>query len=245
MAVELILSELFPAEEAKRVDTHLQKLLPYLNLESVVVVGGLTIRYHLVNAGINYPPRPFNDLDLVAKSPDDVSSAVIKDFLVSHYHPPRGNSFYLVLVDPETKTKVDIFDYSHPPREMIKVKFRNFDLSFQSIEDQLTKTVLDCLKVVENLKIDPKQFQDAKLLMNIANPAKAEENWRSRNLKQYPSSLVDTFKLAEKTIAANPQLLVVKPWHRPGPFDCPDCINTPKFPLTPKEQIYKTLGYIE
>ena len=184
----------FTKSDEIRVDTLLQKLIPHLKKDQFAIVGGLAIRHHLICAGIKYPKRPLNDLDIIAKKADVVLPSVIKDFSVAHYHPQKGSAFYIVLIDPESKTEVDIFDYTQPPKELVKVAFHEYVVNIRSIEDQLVKTVLDTLKVVDRLVVDPKQFQDARLMMQAADMEKAEENWKSRNFKKYPRSLVKALK---------------------------------------------------
>ena len=76
----------YSPEDAQKVTTHLERLFPYLDMNRVILVGGLAIRYHLTKAGVNYPIRGFNDLDLVAEGYDVASPSLTKDFLVYHNH---------------------------------------------------------------------------------------------------------------------------------------------------------------
>jgi hypothetical protein len=62
----------FSEGESERIDKHLSKLVAHLTPGRFVIVGGLAIRYHLQQAGIPYPSRPFNDLDIIAESVDVV-----------------------------------------------------------------------------------------------------------------------------------------------------------------------------
>lgn len=245
MEVRISLVVGFTKSDEIRVKTLLEKLLPHLKKDQFAIVGGLAIRHHLIYAGIKYPKRPLNDLDIIAKSADTVLSSVIKDFLVAHYHPQKGSFFYIVLIEPELKTKVDIFDYTQTPKELLRVPFHEYIVNIQSLEDQLVKTVLDTLKVVDNLVVDPKQFQDARLMMQAADMDKAEENWKSRNFKKYPSSLIKALEKAEDIVRKNPNLSKEKPYRKPRPYICPECVRTSRFPITPMPKIYKTLGYIE
>ena len=57
----------FTKSDEIRVDTLLQKLIPHLKKDQFAIVGGLAIRHHLICAGIKYPKRPLNDLDIIAK----------------------------------------------------------------------------------------------------------------------------------------------------------------------------------
>lgn len=56
----------FSESETQRIQRHLEKLFPHLEQGRFTIVGGLAIRYHLIERGINYPNRPFNDLDIIA-----------------------------------------------------------------------------------------------------------------------------------------------------------------------------------
>ena len=234
----------FSVSDAKRVKTHLTKLLPYIDINKMVIVGGLAIRYLLTKAGIKYPIRPFNDLDLMVKEASDVSPKVSNDFLIYHYHPPRNNSFYIVLVDPVSKTKVDIFDWDPPLEEFITVDFKGYQLKMRSTEDQLVKTVYDIQRISEEKKVDPKQFEDTKLLMQIVDLKKANKIWRKRNFKDYPNSLQKAVERANKIAKQHPEWLQRDPFKIAEPYQCVACKSTKKFKITPMKEIYKILRYV-
>jgi hypothetical protein len=235
----------FTEADKNRVSVHLEKLLPYLSPDQFALVGGLAIRYHLSQRGIDYPVRPFNDLDIIAKDSSVVSPSVTNDFLVYHYHPQVGNSFYIVLVDPGSKTKIDIFNYDPAPKKLITVPFAGQNIQMVSPEDQLVKTVLDITRISDQLRVDPKQFMDAQLLLQIADLNEAEKIWREKYFERYQNSLADTMEQAQQTASAHPEWLKKDPFRKPNPYVCTDCQSTADFPITPMEEIYKVLGYIE
>lgn len=76
----------FSEVESIKVEKHLSKLIPHLTPNKFVIVGGLAIRYHLQKAGIPYPDRPFNDLDIIVENIDVVHPDITKDFLTYHFH---------------------------------------------------------------------------------------------------------------------------------------------------------------
>ncbi len=235
----------FSKRESKKIELHLKKLLPYLDSRNFVIVGGLAIRYYVAKAGLQYPSRPFNDLDIIAKDINILSPEVKKDFIISHYHPKKNTSFYIVLIDPISKTKIDIFDYNFPPEETISVKFGSYLLKIQSIEDQLVKTVFDLQRISPEKLVDPKQFFDARLLMKIADMKKADIFWKKKKFKDYPNPIVEAFQRAEKISQEQPKLLKEKPFRKQASYECPDCVSTPDFPITPMDKIYQLLGYVE
>lgn len=234
----------FSESESERINKHLSKLLPHLTPNQFVIVGGLAIRYHLQQAGIAYPPRPFNDLDIIAESVDVVHPDITNDFLVSHFHQ-KDDFFYFALVDEETRTKVDIFDYEKPPDKVIEVPFGEGFVKIVSIEDQLAQTVYDIQRISEQAKVDPKQFLDARLLSQIADMAKADEIWKKRRNPEYPESITNAIKRAEAIKQEHPEWVQKSPFRKPKPYHCPDCVKSEEFPLTPMDRTYEILGINE
>lgn len=227
-------------------DLFLQKILPHMKKEQFLVVGGLAIRYHLNQHGVTYPLREFNDLDLKAFSIDVIKPSVQKDFLIYHYHPLKNGSFFVALVDPGTKIKVDIFDTTIKHEEYTVLPFHEWKLKIVAIEDQLVKTVYDIGRISEESKVDPKQFSDTDLLLKIANIEKAQKIWGERNYKNYPSSINEAIERAKQIAKEHPEWLKEKPFRRPEPYVCPSCENTSDFKVTPMEEVYKVLGgYVE
>lgn len=234
----------FSEEDSKRIEKHLAKLIPHLTQNKFVIVGGLAIRYHLRQAGIPYPARPFNDLDIIAESLGVVHPDIKNDFLVYHFHQ-KGDSFYFAFVDEETKTKVDIFDYENPPDKVIEVPFGNRSVKLASMEDQLAKTVYDLQRISEEFKVDPKQFLDAKLLSQIADTARADELWKRIRKKEHPESIIDAVQKAESIKQRHPEWVKKSPFRKPSPYHCQDCVKSEEFPLDSMDRIYNVLGNIE
>lgn len=232
----------FFGEEKERIVTHLQRLLPYLKSGEYVIVGGLAIRYHLLSHGINYPQRPFNDLDIIVKNRDVVSSSVSKDFLIYHYHP---KDYFLALADPISRTKVDVFSYYPAPRQTIKVAFEDREVDLVSVEDQLVKTVLDIQRISEEAKVDPKQFSDTRLLMQIADMETANKLWQTNKFEKWPSTITEAVERAEKIAQTHPEWMQEKPFRKPKPYFCSSCQSTNGFEIVPMDEVYKVLEYIE
>lgn len=236
----------FATEDKEKIRTHLHRLLPYLDTERIVIVGGLAIRYYVIQAGIAYPQRPINDLDILAQTVDVLSKAVKNEFLIYHFHPrSEEGKFFIALVDPISKTKIDIFDYTFQTEELQKVVFEDYTLSITSPEDQLVKTVFDIQRISPEAKVDPKQFCDARLLLQIVDRKKAELFWKRKNFSGFPDSLMSAFEKAEIIAKRHPEWLKEKPFQKRKPYICPDCVHRAEFPITPMTEIYKTLGYVE
>lgn len=235
----------FSNKDTQRVETHLKRLLPHLEDGRFVLAGGLAIRYHLITRGVEFPKRPFNDLDIIAQSASVVHPDAVGDFWVYHYHPGDPTHFYIVLFDPVSKTKVDIFNWSNPPVSTMNVHFSQKTLKMRSLEDQLVQTVCDMFRLFTGGITDPKQLSDAKLMLKLADLNLVDHIWRARGFDAKFDSLVKALSEIENLVLKDPGRLKKDPFKRPRPYTCPDCVSTTNFPLTPMEKIYKALGYIE
>lgn len=162
--------------------------------------------------------------------------------MIYHYHP---DDFFLALVEPITKTKVDIFNFYPKPSEIVKVDFEGEKINIVSIEDQLVKTVLDINRISKNKKVDPKQFSDINLLLKIANRKKAEKLWIENNFENLPNSLEDSIKRAQMLSKKHPEWLKSKPFRRLKPYKCLKCKSTRAFKIEPMENIYRILKVVE
>lgn len=221
-----------------KIDQFIGKLLPYLDIENSVFVGGIAINYHLKTS-----IRVFNDIDMVQLNNHTVSPNVTREFMVYHYHK-ISNSNFLALVDPETGIKIDIFPKTLPIHNICKVKIGKYMLSISGLEDQLVKTILDTQRVLSQnpLPVDPKQFSDAKLMLDIADIKHAEKYWSEIS----PSNgLVESFNKAHQHALKNSQLVTSRPFRKPKPYNCKECVDTPQFPITPMKSIYEVLGFVE
>lgn len=232
----------FAKSEQKKIKLHLKKLFPYLKKDGFVIVGGLAIRFHALSNNLSYPKREFNDLDIIVKNPGVVSTKISKEFLVYHYHP---DDFYLALVDPETKTKVDIFNFYPAPKETIKVIFNEEKINIVSVEDQLAKTVLDINRISKKTKVDPKQFFDTKLLLEIVDMRKADKLWKKNNFQNLPKTLNGAISRAKDLSKKHPGWLKMKPFMKTRPYKCLKCKSSNRFNIVPMEKIYNILGYVE
>jgi len=232
----------FSKSESQKIKIDIDKLYHYLQQDNFVLVGGLVIRHHLISRGIDYPPRPINDLDVIVINPSLISTLIQKDFLIYHYHP---DNFYLALVDPITKIKIDIFNYDPIPQQMEQIDINNKGVNIISIEDQLVKTVLDIQRISSKFHVDPKQFLDMKLLTKIANIKKSNYIWQSHKFKKYPSDINNAIQRAEKIVAKHPEWLEKNPFRKKAPYKCIDCKNANGFSIDQMNKIYNILGYTE
>lgn len=227
--------------ESVRVGMFLNKLLAGFDSGNFVIVGGLAIRYHLVNKSIPFKPKAFNDLDIVVKESSILKPDYFKSFLIYHYHP---KSFFLVLVDVETKIKCDVF-LDPQLKDVENIPFGNNIVQIATPEAQLVKTVLDTTKILSEIAVDPKQFTDAKLLMEVADMSVADDLWKKGEGFKIATDLKKAFGLAERQAKLRPDLLVDHPFRKTTPYKCRDCKSVSGFVVTPMKKIYRVLGYVE
>lgn len=244
MSKELLLSG-YSDEDAARAESTLDRLIPHLN-GRWWLVGGLAIRCYLAESGRAVPQRGVNDIDIVAAQPGVVQPSVTDGLLVHHNHPlkPDGH-FRMVLADPKTRIKVDIFPQNplNPADERIhRVDYKGAELPLQTAEDQLAKTVLD-LVMMWGRPVDPKQLDDAERLLEVVDTERADVIYRA--LQNEHDTIATALASVYERRESRPETFAPKPWQSSEVYDCVQCINDPHFPIAPMGQILGTLGYVE
>lgn len=233
----------FSSEDTQKALQVLSKLIPYVVPENLVLVGGLARRYHLLRSDVSFPQRPFNDLDLMIKDRTDLNPSVTDKFLIAHYHLPRNTSFFAQLVDPQTKVAIDVFDYYHSPVDPEEVQVNGLALKIRSAEDQLTKTAYDLMKITKGNNLYPKEFDSADQLLQMVDLEKADAIWRMKYASLYPFPLAEAIHRAKEEATRHPERVFEFHNRRTEPFVCLECTEVPGFPIAPKEEVIKTLGY--
>lgn len=232
----------FVEEDREVAEKLVSELLPYLDSENTMLVGGVAIGHHAAVNGTPSAERALNDLDVIARVEASISPAVTERFLVSHHHRD-GNTFYLQLVEARLKATVDVFGGAEAlwPDDPITVTWRDQSIQICDVESQLAKTVIDISRISEDKKVDPKQFEDATVLERLADTGEAERYWRERRGSEGPS-LAEAFQKAFKIAKEHPDWIKSNPFQKPAGYVCPDCIDTPEFPLTELDEINRVLG---
>jgi hypothetical protein len=259
----------FPAgitpEENQKLTATIQKLVPYLNMEKVFFVGGLVARYHIENAGKKYPKeRPINERDILLTSKDAIDPKATKEFKIHHLHK-TDHGMYLVLIDPKTAIKIDLFDNGRPIHESVTAQFAGKGvpepIQMRSAEDQYVEYVRDCYRVViiEKIKNKAHYYEDMKMLREIVSEGKAQtlyemkdnDNypsapvWRDKKFGEFPQKLEDAYEESLKFAQDHPERIITTTYSQnKGPVECPECVkNDPDFPLTPQEEIFEIMGW--
>ncbi len=235
----------YSKKDKARVDLLLSTLLNHLKPKKFIIVGGVSTRFNSSRVGIKFPIRPLNDIDIIIESREVILPSITRNFLVYHYHPnPSHNgSFYIALIFPNTKTKIDFFDYSNKPEKIYRIKYNEHLVQIQSAEDQLVNTVNQIQRISNDDKVDPKQFLDLEFLIKSSNLEKATSIWEIKHRAKYGKGLKDAIQKAKKNANDHPEWLQVKPERKSEPYTCRDCVVTKDFPIAPMETIYKLMGY--
>ncbi len=199
----------------------LTRLRRHVDLDGVALTGGVAIDVHLARSGRPQRPRPPNDVDFVACNQGTVSPGVTGEFLVSHFHVPHpGYSKFLVqLVDPDSRTRVDIF----PGRPALIERAEWYDVSGTRVRVLGPAAILDhkfelLARATAERPVDEKHFDDALLLAHLS----------ARQLGDWP-----------------PRVLCKEEYQRDPAIRCARCDRSvdSAFPLAPKQRILDILGY--
>lgn len=237
----------YSIEDQRRAETTLDKLVPNMTGPNWWLVGGLAIRHHLAKNQRELPQRGLNDIDIVATSPDDISPDIADSFLIHHSHPlkPDGH-FRFVLADPETRIKVDVFPRNPKNPTLDRVEYVEYKgmqlLPLQTAEDQLAKTVLD-LVMMWGRPVDPKQLDDAARLLRVVDTRKTNEIYR--DLQDRHTTVEEALDHVHARRASNPETFAAKPWQSEETYDCDQCVDDPRFPVSSMEEVVDVLGYVE
>ena len=240
LPLEQVLYASFSTSNAVRTVKLLNRLLPYLEPQKFALVGGLAIRFHVYQAGLAYPRREFNDLDLVITDLKYLSPLMTKEILVYHFHE-QAPLFYLALVDPVTKIKIDIFA-QNSKEKFISVKFGTGKLQIRLVEEQLVKKVEDVGRIASGIAVDPKEIFDMRLLFKIADKTRAEVIWGTKHKEL---QLVETIHVYERYAGLHPELVKAHPHRQREQYICAECEVTADFPLADKRKIKDILGDLE
>lgn len=245
----------YSPEDTKRIESHLKALLPYVKVEDMVIVGGIVIRYHLDKLGVKHNLGLTNDLDMILKSPESLSPTVTNDFKISHFHSRKNlkEKFYIVLIHPETKTKMDIFAYDHyAPQETVEVQFEGKILKLRSLEDQLATTMLEISRVLGGKKTYKHFIEHVALLIPLVDLEKTQKYFAAKigNAEDIKDRTINPKELlteVKKRVKENPEQLIdaVQDRKERTPYKCSECDFNGDFPITPMDELYKLMGYTE
>jgi hypothetical protein len=211
------------ASETQRLSTSISRLLAHVRRDETALTGGVAIELGLSSVGRPGSRTSIADLDFVVSGPDAVAETVSEDFLVSHYHRPQPGvpKFMLQLVDPVTALRIDIF-----PDLVGSVKrARWFTLVGQpvrvlTLESILEHKLLTLSTASATTPVDPKHDDDARILGAVVG----------REVLRLPADA-----------------LVKDVYGGEADWACHRCklSRHPGFPLAPKDQIFKLLGWPE
>ncbi len=232
----------YSQEETARIIQFLRLLMPYFKDGSYQVVGGLAIRWHLSQSGIELPARPLNDIDIIINALSDVNPDITSNFMIAHLHVDNDShaDFYLVPVDSRTRLKADIFCNDFPASAPKIGRIGDLEVPFSGLERQFVKIVEDIQKPLRGQAVDPKQMSDAALLRPLVDWQVAEKLWLQRH--PHDGSLEIAIAAAKQGVIDHPELSRSKPHRKPRPYVCQECVHTSEYPITPMDRVFEGLG---
>lgn len=248
----------FGEKNKEDVRSCLLKLLPHVNINNLILCGGLAVRYHLRKSNKTFDyGREFNDLDFLLKDVGDLKSSICKDLIVYHYHDytnkkrEHADDFFVALVDRSSKVKLDIFSYvPYTPFDVEEVEFENVKIKIRNPEDQLATQILESAVVLEGGTINPKWIENIEMLLTISDSDKANKYFHSKHYyngreeNPFTENVLDVYERIKNKIKINPEVLATKSTKR-TPYKCELCENKNGFTVSPMENVYKVLGYTE
>ncbi len=232
----------FVAEDVKRIQRTFQRLAKYL--PSYALTGGIATIYYFGKYDFLLQKRDLNDLDVVTSDPNELLSSVKQDFLISHYHPKNHKGkFHIMLVDPKTKLRIDIFPYltnAHARLKTVVIKGQSF--SILSLEDLVCRLLSNCVDVIRGKTVDPKYVLNMLSLMGICDKSLVREVWNE--YKKEEEHFDVTYWKVVTSIKDEPNLLQKTIYSQDLNFICEACDPRKNLPLATNQQIYDLIGYV-
>lgn len=227
--------------ETKIVKAILINLNKYLTPNEWILVGGIPIRYHAMQAGESYK-YPFNDIDLIARKESVLSPQVRKKFIIRHHHS-NPNDFYFQLQHKDFPSiTIDIFT-DQVGEKFITIDLWNTPVRILIPEEMYIFKLRDILLLLDHRRgLPPKHIEELRLLEKLVNFDKVSKLWEERHKNRpsvetaygYPSlqALKQAVEDALKQKKSN-----IKPWVKSDPLvSCSECAKDPNFPLYRDQQ---------
>ena len=211
----------FSPIELDRLSGCLARLISHVRLDSVAITGGVAMQLGMAGLGRQGPCRAIADLDLVAASIGAITSSVVEQFLVSHYHVARPGvpKFMIQLVDPVSKIRVDVFpDLGGSLIDARPVAIREHAFQVLPLERIFEHKVQTLSRASPSAPVDPKHARDARALGDV---------------------------LGRQVPGVAPGALVPDVYGIKAEWPCDRCELSahPGWPLAPKDRIFDLLGW--
>jgi len=206
---------------ARRLEESLARFAPHCDCNRVALTGGVAVEYHLAAAARPALRTRIADLDVVARAVEEISPAVTRDFLVSHYHRPGPGvaRAMLQLVDPRARLRVDVFPDAENAIAFARfASFGRIDMLVLSPAVIFAHKLRTIGKASSTEPVDPKHVRDARALAALlGRPPAASTPYCAP--ARYCTDLNARCERCERS-------------------------RTSDFPLAPKREIFVLLGYV-
>jgi hypothetical protein len=158
------------AGDERRLAICLQKVDHLLRPAPFAVCGGIAVQLALAQHGWSRPDHRLKDVDILAVELDHVSPERFDGWLLSHFHRPHPgyDKRFVQLVDRDTRLRVDVFhDARERWRDAAPHQFGDVSVLVLGARQVLThkRRLIEAASVER--PIDPKHFEDARLLASL------------------------------------------------------------------------------
>jgi hypothetical protein len=218
------------------------------DISGLVLTGGFAIELHLLRSGGTAESRPFNDIDFLVPSFDDIPTSLVRDLIFRHVHPndPPGKTL-LQAVYPAQAARLDIFNAC--PNTMARAASAEiFEAAIPmiSLEDLTARMARLCLDLAAGKPVAAKHARDFLRLLPLVEhiPASRMDSvWQDHRKPQQPPSFAQVIRELNLLISARKDLLTVPAYSQNLEEICLRCTATAHFPLARVEHIHSLLGY--
>ena len=218
------------------------------DISGLVLTGGFAIELHLLRSGGTAESRPFNDIDFLVSSIEDIPQTLTRDLIFRHVHPndPPGKTL-LQAVYPAQAVRLDIFNAC--PNTMARAASTEIcetAIRLISLEDLIACMARLCLDLAEGTPIPAKHARDFLRLLplvQLSAGSALDAIWQEHRKPQHPPTFAQAIEELTELIPARENLLTVSTYSHNLDEICLRCAATARFPLARAEHIHALLGY--
>jgi hypothetical protein len=202
------------------------------------LTGGLAFEFHGRRRGLDGPARPWNDVDFVTGSFEDIPETLAEDFLFRHIHPhaPPGKTL-LQLIDCDTALRIDVF------RACPGTLGRAGKTRVVSLEDLMARTARLLLDLADGSPVAQKHAGDYLRFLGCVDEARVEDAWPDHRKPAHPATFREANELLRDLIRANANLLVTPKYSQDPNAVCVQCEPAGQFQLADPNVVLRLLGY--
>jgi hypothetical protein len=222
---------------------HTFNTLAVSGFDTFAITGSLALGILMAEEHRTPTRHTINDLDVVARSFDDLPSSLTDRFRCIHVHPdaPPGK-LLLQLVDPLAPLRVDVFRSRGRTMERTKTSVCA-PAAMVSLEDIAVLSTARLMSLKRGCPVPPKHYEDFLALIDMVDCEVAEQAWADHRGVGDPVNFSEAINEVRHLTAIHGHLLCPAKYSQDANTTCPKCKILGAFAPATAQEVIKILGY--